>query len=393
VSPTESDADEGATVDGDDKSGVDKRRLRAKQARSRFTPARVDADEVDFSDRLNLQPRSYRTLNRRRNQALHEDPEELANFSEEEDKESVDEKLNRLRREVELLKAAASEAEPVENRQTDAHTLDQIEKLSETLDLVYIQRSGSTGAEERLARTLQSFQSHSQTKTIQPQVATPSSTSSPLVAESLSKAADMDARLAFIERTLGLSQSQLPEAADEDYKAILPQLSTLERVMQIATAQPTALEAAQAKSRNLIKDVERVQRLKQEQAEPRSATSVSTPINGEAATPNVESSDQTAKINALYGILPTVESLAPALPLVLERLRTLRILHSSAADAQSLLADIERRQKEQDEEIETWRAALDNVEAHTKDGEQALSENVEKMGEMIRGLEVRLAKK
>jgi nuclear migration protein JNM1 len=374
---------------------VDRRRLKAQQARSKFTPARVNADDVDFSDRFSLQAGSYRTFNRRAKRSdLYDDPAELANFSEDDEDESIDEKLTRLRREVEQLKSTmAQKSSETPKVAQDENISAEIEKLSETLDAAYVQRTGTRGAEAQLSHTLQTFKSQIGSSTSKP-IPTASTflASDSNTAAALAKAADIDTRLAFIEAALGLGSSQLPEASDEDHASILPTLATLERVMQIATAQPSALEAAQAKSRNLIKDVERAQRLKQE-LETSSATGASTPINGDGAKArNAENSDQTAKINALYGILPTVESLAPTLPLVLERLRTLRLLHSSAAGAQSLLEDVEKRQHEQAEELKTWNEALEKVEANLKDGEAALTENTEKMGGWIRDLEMRLAK-
>jgi nuclear migration protein JNM1 len=338
---------------------------------------------VDFSDRFNLQARSYRTFNNRRKGVPYDEAEELANYDEEDD-ESVEEKLSRLQREVEQLKSALS-SEAQDRTSTDEDHLNEIEKLSETLDSVYLQRNGSRGAEARFSQSVKAFKSaqaddpsRSATTFKQPPIDTET-------AEALSKAADLDSRLAFVETALGMGQSQLPEASDIDQKPILPVLSTIERVMQLVTAQSTALETAQAKTRTLVKDVERSHRLKQEL----DAANSTTQSNGEAKT---ENSDQATKINALYGILPTVESIAPTLPLVLERLRTLRVLHSSAADAQSLLGGIEKRQAEQAEEMQTWRDALEKVESNMNDGETALEENMEKMGGWIRELEARLAK-
>jgi len=80
------------------------------------------------------------------------------------------------------------------------------------------------------------------------------------------------------------------------------------------------------------------------------------------------------------------------LPMVLERLRTLRLLHASAGSAAATLDEIEKRQGEQDAEIEAWREALEKVEGALEEGEGTLSQNVKVVAEWVKDLEGRVAK-
>jgi nuclear migration protein JNM1 len=117
--------------------------------------------------------------------------------------------------------------------------------------------------------------------------------------------------------------------------------------------------------------------------------------SSDAETPALEAStddEHTAKIQALYATLPTIQSLHPLLPSVLERLRSLRACHSGAAHAAESLDDLEKRQAEMASEIEQWREGLTNVEEKMRQGEAALRSNVETVEPWVRDLESRLGR-
>lgn len=105
-----------------------------------------------------------------------------------------------------------------------------------------------------------------------------------------------------------------------------------------------------------------------------------------------EDPERSSKINALYGTLSTIDSLAPTLPMVLDRLRTLRLLHTSAAAASNTIDELEKRQSNQAAEIKQWREALVQVEQNLKTGEGGLQENVKTVGEWVKDLESRMTK-
>jgi len=106
----------------------------------------------------------------------------------------------------------------------------------------------------------------------------------------------------------------------------------------------------------------------------------------------VASPDQEAKINALYGTLPSIDKLSPALPLTLERLRTLRHVHTSAWHADQVLSELERRQALQEGEIKQWERQLVVIERDIKKSEKAMVDNIKVVGTDVKMLEERMAK-
>lgn len=97
--------------------------------------------------------------------------------------------------------------------------------------------------------------------------------------------------------------------------------------------------------------------------------------------------EREAKVNALYGALPTIENLSPLLPAVLDRLRSLRAIHADAGRAVESLAKVERRQEEMGGEIARWREALEKVEGVVKESEGTVKKNMEVVEKWVRVLE------
>ncbi|OAP63541.1 hypothetical protein AYL99_02768 [Fonsecaea erecta] len=100
--------------------------------------------------------------------------------------------------------------------------------------------------------------------------------------------------------------------------------------------------------------------------------------------------EQSSKITALYNVLPTIQNLQPLLPVVLERLRTLSVIHNGAAQAKGLVDELERRQGQTREEIAQWRAAVEAVEKGMGDLEAVMKENVDVLGGRVREMEARI---
>jgi len=370
------------------KSTIDKRHVKADQARSRFKPSRVNADDVDFSDRLKINQRSYKTYaNRRRREAYRDDIEETRDSSDEED-ESVDCKLAKLRRNVEQLKTDLDEQISKPNKNDEHVTaLQSIEEISNEIDRIYAKRGlGKKSAEVEFPQAIAKFASsssklykeypienkrESQEANIENDLETP---------RILFKTADFDARLSFLESSLGLSESSTVELASGSRSAILPTLISLEKSIQAASVPPSTVDSSQSRTKQLLKDAEKLYRLRSEEHSENS---------GEVEKELGLNSQQASKINALYGLLPVIDSISPSLPLVLDRLRSLQLLHTNAADASGVLNAIEKRYDEQNQEIKAWRQALEQVEANLEDNEAALADNIKRMGSWIRELETR----
>ena len=100
--------------------------------------------------------------------------------------------------------------------------------------------------------------------------------------------------------------------------------------------------------------------------------------------------EQASKITALSHLLPSIQDLQPLLPVVLERLRTLSVLHNGAAQAKGLVDDLEGRQRETREELARWREAVEHVERGMKQAEEVMKSNVNVLGARVRDVEERV---
>ena len=102
--------------------------------------------------------------------------------------------------------------------------------------------------------------------------------------------------------------------------------------------------------------------------------------------------DSSTKIAALYATLPSIQDLQPLLPVVLERLRSLQVLHADAACAKGNMDDVEKQQAATNQEIERWRKGLADVEAKMVDYQMVMDKNTDVVGRMVEDVEERLAR-
>lgn len=376
-----SDSDPASDSD-EDVSGIRNQRLQTDQARSRFQPSRVDAHGVDFSDNISAQRRSYRTSTRarRRGDTLGDDSDEEA--------ESFERKLMRLREELRELEGEYEER--VKGGDTskveEKDPKEVIEFISERVDHIYaMRRGGVRGAEPQLDRTIDKFNAYkpfgpskSIARAIEKQPPLPGSQVQRGQLEYvLEQAKEFDERLAKLEASLGLNGNTMPDIGEN---APFPVFTTLERIEQtvglVADASQGSLEAAGAQIKKMIADAEQLRDYRSEASQ-----------DGESPNP-----EQEAKINALYGTLPSIDKLSPILPMMLERLRTLRLVHTSAWAADDVLTELEKRQGQQEEEIKKWEQSLQEVEEDVKKCEAALQTNMHTVGDWVRKIEERVAK-
>ncbi|KAF2797619.1 hypothetical protein K505DRAFT_322443 [Melanomma pulvis-pyrius CBS 109.77] len=375
----------------EEESAIRHQRLQTDQARSRFQPSRVDAYGVDFSDNISAQRRSYRTSTRnqrRRGEILGEDSDD--------EKESFSRKLMRVKQEMQELEQEY-EGRVQSGDQTKIEERDPkeiMEFISDKVDYIYaMRRGGVRGAEPLLERTMAKFNNYPAfgpstriTKAIERQPPLPGSQIQRSQLDYvLDQAADFDARLTGLEKSLGLSGNSMPELGDN---APFPVFTTLEKLEKTMTAMSDAssgsLETAALQVKKMIADADHLKELRLEgtRASPEPNT------NGR----DRYSSDQQAKVNALYGTLPAIDKLSPLLPLVLDRLRTLRLVHTSAWQADEVLTELEHRQSKQEDEIKKWEISLETVEHDVKVCEQSLQHNMKIVGDLVKGLEERVEK-
>lgn len=376
-----SDSDDSSSDADADASAVRHARLQPDQARTRFQPSRVDAHGVDFSDNISAQRRSYRTSTRARRRA------DLLGDDSDEEAESFERKLLRVKGELAELeteyaaRVEAGDKSKIEER--DPREI--IEFISDKVDYIYaMRRGGVRGAEPQLDRTIEKFEGYKPfgpsarlQKAIQGQPPLPGSqVQRGQLEHVLDQARVFDERLAKLEGSLGLSGSTMPEMGDAPF----PVFATLERIEQmvgmVGDASQGTLEAAGGQIKKMIADAEQLREMREEASR-----------DEESVNP-----EQEAKINALYGTLPSIDKLSPILPMMLERLRTLRLVHTSAWAADDVLTELEKRQGQQEEEIKKWERSLEEVEEDVKKCEAAMQSNMHTVGDWVKKIEERVAK-
>ncbi len=99
-----------------------------------------------------------------------------------------------------------------------------------------------------------------------------------------------------------------------------------------------------------------------------------------------------ARFETLLAASEQVTTLAPTLPLVLDRLRTLRGIHEQAGHVVSTLDGLDRRADERDEEIKAWRVALERAERGMEQSRDVLGGNVAVVEDLVRHLDERVSR-
>lgn len=438
---TDSDHDDAGTSSDIDREGVN-----ADQARMHFMGAAVDARDANFSDSISMKRQAYRSKARSHRRRRRDDgTEEVGDLSDSED-ESLERRLARLRREVEDLKLEMASKDSTQGQvvteNNDSQPADKgenkelgdgVAELSRALDNLHASsRNGQTSysAAAALSQKLTpesslpaaganaQQQQSSAGSPAPPTTASTLSQAAPSSAGILSHAAAFEGRLALLESSMGISSSSNPFVGDgirePALQPVLPALDQLASRLGALTGllvgtNPASggpslpgmttphLEALSTRVRKLTTDAEALASARKRAADAAKASQNARLANSEDGTPGQDGSnfgndEQTAKIQALYAALPTIQSLHPLLPSVLERLRSLRACHAGAAHAAESLNELEKHQAEMTSEIEQWREGLAAVEEKMSQGEAALRSNVETVEPWVRDLESRMAR-
>lgn len=352
--------------DDEESYGVSRRRLFPERARSRFgaTSSRVEANNVDLSDRVDGRRRGY---NVRRRGADGEDEED----------EGLEARIARLRREIEECKAEAEEERQAEGGANDeeATTGENIDGLSRLLASIEV-------PDRHEARRAQGPQ---RPPTANGAFIPPTEPDGDMTDEqTLSRVADFYNRLSALEQALGIST--LDAATTDGLSApVLPSLTLLDQQLSALTSATslTNLEAASSRIQKLKNEAEQL-------SHAQGATDVTIDgdtLEGDAAA---LSHDDLQKLQALYALLPNLQFLSPTVPAMLTRLRSLRTLHASAAGAASELEEVERRQAEMEKELAAWREGLEKVETAVNEADMANGRNGRIVEGWVKELEGRM---
>lgn len=373
-----------------ERSAVHHQRFQTEQARNRFQPSRIDANGVDFSDNVTAQHRSYRTSTQRQRRRG-----EILGDNSDDEEEGFAKTLLRMKRELAGLeheyerRLESGDTSKIEEQDPR----EMLEIIASKMDTIYTaHKGGARGPEAILDRTIQKFDKYEPFKP-SPKISKVIVNQPPLPGSQvqriqldfvLNQAAEFDKRITQLENSLGLNGNTMPELSEE---STFPVFTTLQRLEQtvglIGDTSLNNMDAVSQQVKKLTADAEHLKEIRQEVARSSSTSSDSKAI----AYP-----DQEAKISALYGTLPTIDKLSPALPLMLERLRTLRLVHTSAWQADQVLSEVERRQSAQEQEIKKWERQLEIVERDIKKSETAMVNNIKIVGNDIKMLEGKMAK-
>lgn len=371
------------------------------EARTHFLPAERNQRNLGLADRIDGKRRQYRDISRRARQ----EPGELTENSSlsDEDEESLERKFVRLRQEVSGIKDELERrrAAKKENGETNSDGEDTVEALCQVLDSV----NGSTtnGAANRmmtmLGKGMKSYhkvKAKSSTEPSKPSQDWPAlsfARQSPM----LPKVVEFDARIALIETVMGIDTIPLPTQERQPTRAVLPFIEQLDRqITTLSNSTDTSLDSISRRVRQLTQDT---QRLGEARAAAKAAQEGSNgarlplTLDGEFNIDNfIKDPEHVSKINALYGALSTIESLAPLLPAALDRLRSLQIIHAEAAAASQNLAQLETRQEAMVQELKTWREGLETVESKVNEGENTMAENTTVVETWVKELGERMNK-
>lgn len=369
----------------DDTDGISRSRLRIGDARSRFEPAAVATAGVDFSDRVDGKRKSYKASSRRQ-RILQDGTTELGDLSDDDDEESLERRIARLTREVQEAKDEYAKLKASPETQEDT-------RLQSLSDLLASMSTPSAVTHETVAPKEPATDSKDELEeTVGSSTYTITYAPSYEQTHALAKAADFDRRLLALEKGLGISSSLSAEAGQGGLpRAILPTLDNMDKqIATLAQASTANLDAISRRVRTLASDQdklndsrEKAKALREELGKGNSSSSQ--PVAG-------EDTDQETKVNALYGVLPTIENLAPMLPPLLDRLRSLRAIHADAATASQTLEQIEQQQAEMTAELKQWREGLQKLEETMKEGDSTVKGNMSVMEGWVKDLEERMGK-
>ena len=343
--------------------------------------------------------------------------------SDSEEEESLQRKLARLRREIAEVKGEV-EKQKLGNgvqRELDGEGTQEFEALEQLLETVRSTSGfgGERGAASRLTKRLAAAtsspsappsKSAPSSQRAQSAPTTDSSTTYTLTYaptynsnHTLSKVTAFEARLSALESALGIDSLPLPTQDRPTAKSLLPTLDILDRQLNaLTTSTDSSLDSLSRQIRQLTSDAESLESARKAAANAATITGQERSTSGPSSQdptntqgPNaaaLSDPDNIAKIHALYGTLPTIESLAPLLPATLDRLRSLRALHADAGTASQTLARVEERQQSVREEIREWREGLEKVEKVVGEGAGRMKENAAVLEGWVRELEGRADK-
>lgn len=361
------------------------------------------------SDRIGTKRRLYRDSSRKdRNGSPGVVKESV---SDDEDEESLERKIARLRKEVVEVKGEIDRRKTEDDRSISAAAHDEddpLDALNKILNgaSAATSESAPTQMVKKLGAAIRTSSTSNDISEIEPlqqnrENSSYTVTYAPSFQQNhtLSKVADFDARLTLIENVLGTDVLSLPAQERLATKAIFPTLDNLDRqLFTISSVTDSSLDSVNRKVKQLTQDAQKLGEARTSAKAAQDALHGNSALHKKSQSVSneikrlgeIEDPEQNLKIDALYGTLATIESLAPLLPSVLDRLRSLQAVHADATNASENLSKLEARQEAMVEDLKGWRDGLEKVEGALKEGEQKMTVNVKQMETIVKDLERRM---
>ncbi|KTW30741.1 hypothetical protein T552_00453 [Pneumocystis carinii B80] len=343
-------------------------RLNVCEAKSRFLREQVEAEDVDFSERIRGKNRkSYVTRNFHDYGVIEE---------------TIDEKLARLRRELEEVREELNQKKFQENKNENETVNKSFADLSELdYQMAELENKTKKSAIAMLSKRLEELSLPESINNDDKEVVmeTNESLNQPLKytlnynPSYKEKHLELDLsefenRLTMLEKSLGIDQIH-------SYKLQAPILSTLsylDKKITLLTSNKSYIDSITKKVKNLVAEMEILHEKKTKM---------------DSKTSDLNTTPQEKKIDALYENLEMIESISPILPNLLDRLKALRIIHADAATVTTGLKDCTQRQHIIQDEMLELKETLQKVESTMKESKITIQSNMMEIENMVKKLE------
>lgn len=370
-----------------------------------FLPSHVDTRDSGLAARISSKRRQYRATAKTGPETLeNSDPRSLSDY----DDEGLERKVARLRREILEVKEIFEKKNSNKKEDSAVSPLEGDNSWDAFNDILNdVHKTPIYGAASKIVHTINSSpRAHHGSKRDQKVEKTEQNSELPSYtvtyaptyqqSHALAKAADFDARLSLVETLLGVETIHLPTQDRPSYAAVLPTLDSLDRqISTLSSSTNSSLDLIDRKVKQLTQDTQKLAEARTSARTAQDALNLSLEIaviDPNKQMQDAEMSEKNAKINALYGTLPTIDSLAPLLPSVLDRLKSLQSVHAGAASASQNLLKLEAQQQSMSEELKSWREGLEKVEKAVEQGEQTMMGNAKVVEAWVKELEDRMRK-
>lgn len=391
-----------STLTGEEPPEIDHHALNQEEARRRFQPA--SERQYTISTRVKTKRKEHRS-SQGRHPRQADDLMNGVEVSSEDEPESLERKFARLRRELTEVKDDLQEQKLNANESSQIGEAEyESQELNDLLDI--IEGQAIHGKPGMTARLLQQFSTLSDSSAVngtrskadigeggaRNENTKTENDDSTAHESSLSLVHDFDTRLRILEDSLGTELAQRNQQSSGPTKPLLPTMDKLDKQLSILSrSTDRTVDQLAERIHELVQETAALE-TKQAQVKPVTQKGL-TALENAMQTNGIEITENAAtmsKVNALYGTLGIIESMAPLLPSVLDRLRSLKELHANAGSAGQNLTELERDQADMKEEIHNWREALEKAETAMMLSQKSSKENLESIEGWVRDLEHRL---